>query len=135
MKNPFAAIWFGLLLAFTSGAENPTWLPTQVVREVDAGKGAITTFISSYTYDGRRPIRAVSEHDLDRDGIMDRRVVSTYTYDQDGHRVLVVFEEYAIPGGTLETRIQFTYAYDQKGNLLQSVVERDSGGDGTIDYR
>jgi serralysin len=135
MRKPAMVICLGLLLAFTSAADNPTYLPTRIVRQVDAGEGPITTFVFTYTYDGRRPTRAVSEQDLDRDGIVERRTVTTYTYDADGNRISAVFEEYALPDGTLEARSTFTSTYDENGHLLQNVVERDSGGDGTIDYR
>jgi hypothetical protein len=135
MRKPAALICLGLLLAFTSAAENPTYLPTRIVRQVDAGEGVVTNFISSYLYEGRVLTNRVSEQDLSGDGIMDRRTVATYSYDGDGNRVLSVFEEYSIPDGTLESRNRFTSSYDDKGNLLENLVESDSGGDGSIDYR
>ena len=132
MKNTVAVIGLSLLLVLTVAAENPYQI-TQVLREVSSGDDVVTTFLANYTFEGRLLNSQAVEMDVNRDGTMDRRTTATYSHDQEGNRVLTVFETYDISDGRLESRTRVSNAYDVNGRVVQGLVETDSNGDGTID--
>ena len=114
MKKSFAAILPVLLLAFSAPAADPKYRLAQLVLEVDADADgtSLPFLVVTYTYDGDRLIRAVSEFDTNQDGMMDRQDTSIWTYNADGQRVVATNESRTIPDGTITARSTTSYEYE-----------------------
>lgn len=84
------------------------------------------------TYDAHGNM-LVDEWDRDNDGVVERRFTYTnvYSYDEDGHVLVVERYDSAINPGTPGRR--FTRTYDAVGNLL--IDESDNNADGVVDRR
>src|SRR2546422_6912307 len=120
MKKSFTAIVSALLLACAAPAADPKYRLAQLVLEVDADANgtSLPYLVVTYTYDGDRLIRAVSEFDTNRDGIMDVQHTSSWTYNADGQRVVVTNESRTIPDGMITARSTTRYEYNDQGRLI-----------------
>src|SRR5437773_8361380 len=87
-----------LMAALTARAQNHDFRLAQVVTEFDfnADGTADRVSTSTYTYDGRNPIRSVSEMDANGDGIADSRSAVAFTYNHRGDRIFSVAETYSV---------------------------------------
>src|SRR5437016_6061886 len=104
MKHSIAAILPVLLLTFSAPAANPKYRLVQFVQELDADGTSLPLSAIIYTYDCGRLIRAESELDRNRDGIMDLQNTVSWTYNADGQRVIATSQSRTIPEATLTIR-------------------------------
>ncbi|HKQ38320.1 MAG TPA: hypothetical protein VJ063_09595 [Verrucomicrobiae bacterium] len=126
-----------LLAALMADAgEQPKFVLERSLTEIDEGADgtALPFIVVEYSYEGALATGWSLETDLNADGVMDRRSVSTLNYDSTGHLTRDVNESYDIATGVLEARGIITYAYDSSGNRIGNRIETDSNADGVLDY-
>ena len=127
MKTRLSASLLVLLTALTARAQNHDFRLAQVVTEFDfdANGTADRVSTSTYTYDGRNPIRSVSETDANGDGIVDSRSSVTFTYNHRGDRILSVAETYSVADNTVTSRSTITDTYDRRGRRVGELIQFD----------
>jgi hypothetical protein len=129
-------VTFLVVMAALSARGDSKFFLIKTIEEIDAeADGTALPFrVVSYSYQDGVVVGSVSELDETGDGIMDRRSISTLTYDDQGRPYRDQIESYDISTGTVESRSTITREYDSRGNQAGSVIEADANADGTLDY-
>lgn len=129
-----AAILMATFVA--AAADRPKFVLIRSVTEVDEGAdgSGVPFTVQEYSYDGHLVSGSRSEIDMNGDGVMDRRSISTPTHNRRGQLIKTVNESYDIATGAIEGRSVITYSYDRRGNRIGSRIEGDSDGDGMLSF-